>query len=68
MLSPLIGALVLTILAGLFAAQNAVPITVKFLFWKFEGSLALVLILSFALGVVVTLLALIPRAVFRRRG
>jgi len=68
LLSPLIGALVLTILAGLFAAQNAVPITVKFLFWKFEGSLALVLILSFALGVVVTLLALIPRAVFRRRG
>ena len=38
----LIVAIVIAILAVIFAFQNAVPITVSFLTWKFESSLALV--------------------------
>jgi uncharacterized integral membrane protein len=59
----LIVALGLAILTGIFALQNAIPVGVTFLFWKFEGSLALVLMLTFALGVLVGSLASIPAIV-----
>lgn len=59
----LTGALVIAILAIVFAIQNAVPITVTFLLWKFSGSLALVLLLTFALGVIMGLLASMPAVV-----
>jgi uncharacterized integral membrane protein len=51
----------------IFALQNATPITVAFLIWRFEGSLALVLLLTFALGVVVGALISIPAIMKRRR-
>ena len=63
----LIAALGLAILTGIFALQNAIPVSVTFLVWKFEGSLALVLLLTFALGVLVSLLISIP-AILRRRS
>lgn len=59
-------ALVLLSLAVAFAFQNAIPIRVVFLFWQFEGSLALVLVVTFVLGVVVGLLASMPRWLKRR--
>jgi lipopolysaccharide assembly protein A len=62
----LVLALAISILAGIFALQNSVPITVWFLFWEFEGSLALVLLCTFALGVVVSLLVSAP-AMIRKR-
>jgi uncharacterized integral membrane protein len=36
------------------------------MFWKFEGSLALVLMLTFALGVLVSLMVSIPAMLKRR--
>jgi lipopolysaccharide assembly protein A len=63
----LIVALGLAILTVIFALQNPIPVGVTFFIWKFEGSLALVLILTFALGVLVTLLISIP-AIVRRRS
>jgi uncharacterized integral membrane protein len=63
----LVIALIVSILASTFALQNAVPITVTFLLWQFEGSLALVLLSAFALGVAVGLLALAPPMLRRRR-
>jgi putative membrane protein len=63
----LIVALGLAILAVIFALQNAIPVGVTFLVWKFEGSLALVLMLTFALGVLVSLLVSIP-AILKRRS
>lgn len=51
MRSFLIAALGLAILTVIFALQNAIPVGMTFLVWKFEGSLALVLMLTFALGV-----------------
>ena len=48
------------------ALQNPIPVGVTFLIWRFEGSLALVLISTFALGVIVSLLISIPAIVKRR--
>lgn len=59
-------ALVVSILAAAFALQSAVPVTVSFLVWQFEGSLAPMLLSAFAAGVVAALLALAP-SMFRRR-
>lgn len=56
----LIMAIVVAMLAVIFALQNAVPITVSFLTWKFESSLALVLLLTIALGVLMSLLVSVP--------
>jgi hypothetical protein len=42
----LIVAIIVAILAVVFALQNAVPITVSFLTWRFESSLALVLLIN----------------------
>ena len=64
--SYLIVALGLAILTVVFALQNTIPVGVTFLVWKFEGSLALVLMLTFALGVLVSLLLSIPAIVKRR--
>lgn len=41
----------LAILVALFAVQNSVTTTVAFLTWRFESSLAVVLVTTFALGV-----------------
>jgi hypothetical protein len=46
----LIVALGLAILTVIFALQNPIPVGVTFLLWKFEGSLALVLVSIFALA------------------
>jgi uncharacterized integral membrane protein len=54
MQSFLIAALGLAILTVIFALQNPIPVGVIFLVWKFEGSLALVLMLTFALGALVS--------------
>jgi len=46
----------IAVLAVIFALQNAVPITVSFLMWKVESSLALILIIAFIAGLVVSIL------------
>lgn len=40
-----------------FSVQNAVPVAISFLFWKFEASLAIVLFLSVSTGVVIGVIA-----------
>ncbi len=46
--------LLLIILLGVavFSVQNAVPVTIHFLFWQFEGSLAIVIFLSAVGGMI----------------
>jgi putative membrane protein len=63
----LILSLVLAIIAVLFAVQNPQPMEVSFLFFSTEGSAALVLILTFGLGVVVGLLGSLPGRIRARR-
>lgn len=61
----LVAVLFIAILAVVFAVQNPAEVTVTFLTWKFESTLALVLLLTFALGVILGL-AVSVSAVIRR--
>ena len=63
----LILSLVLAVLTVVFALQNDDPMTVDFLFAQTQGSTALVLIVTFALGVIVGLLSTLPGRVRDRR-
>lgn len=53
-------ALVIAVLAVIFALQNTMVVTVTFLLWSFNGSLALVLLFSVLVGVLISLLASLP--------
>jgi len=46
-------ALVIVAVVAVFSVQNAVPVVISFLFWKFEASLAIVLFLSVVAGTVI---------------
>jgi putative membrane protein len=61
----LILALILAIIVTIFAVQNNTPENIKFLAWEVEGSLALILMITFALGILIGLLVSTP-AWFRR--
>lgn len=63
----LVLSLLLAILAVLFAVQNPQPMEVQLLFFSTEGSTALVLILTFGLGVTVGLLSSLPGRIQARR-
>lgn len=62
----LILGIVFTIGAVVFALQNNVAITVTFAIWQFEGSQALVLLLSLGLGVLITCLLSSPTVIRRQ--
>ncbi len=63
----LITAIVVAILAVIFALQNAIPITVNFIIWNFKSSLALVLLITLTLGILMSLLVSIPSMIKRKR-
>jgi uncharacterized integral membrane protein len=63
----LILSLLLAISAVVFAVQNPQPMEVDLLFYRTEGSTALVLILTFGLGVTVGLLSSLPGRLRARR-
>ena len=46
--------------AVVFALQNNAPATVVFLLWRFDGSLAIVLLLAVALGAIIVALFSTP--------
>ncbi len=56
-------ALILALLATVFAVQNNQPITMSFLFWSIDGSLALVLMITLVLGIVIGVLLMAPGSV-----
>jgi putative membrane protein len=45
--------LIVISLVAIFSVQNALPVTISFLFWKFEASLAIVIFLSALAGMIV---------------
>lgn len=63
----LVLALLVSIGAIIFAAQNGAPVTVQLFAWSFKSSLALVLVLTFLLGVLTSLMVSIPASILRRR-
>jgi uncharacterized integral membrane protein len=52
----LILALVIIAVVAVFSAQNALPVSIIFFFWKFQASLAIVIFLSALTGVVIALI------------
>lgn len=59
----LIVALVIALVAVIFALQNTMTITVSFLAWVVTGSLSLVLLVTLAIGVIIGLLFLVPSTI-----
>ncbi len=55
--------LVLGAVAVIFALQNAVAITVTFLFWQVDASLAVVLVLAILSGMIASFLVSIPEVI-----
>lgn len=45
--------IILLVVVSVFLVQNASPVVVSFLFWKFEASVAVVVFLSVLTGVVI---------------
>lgn len=56
----LIFSILLAIVASLFAIQNSVPVTVAFFNWRFEGSLAIIILLSTLVGILMSSAILLP--------
>ena len=63
MILSLILGVILGAAAVFFIVQNTVLVTVSFLSWQFESSLAAVLFLTIVCGIVITLLFLLPSLV-----
>jgi uncharacterized integral membrane protein len=55
-----IAAIAIAIAGVMFALQNHVPVAVTFLAWRFDSSLAMVLLLALAVGVIVAVLVSLP--------
>jgi putative membrane protein len=56
----IIAAILISILGVAFAMQNNVPVTVNFLLWRLDSSLAMVLLLALALGAIIIALLTTP--------
>jgi lipopolysaccharide assembly protein A len=62
----IIVAIAIAVAAVAFALQNNVPVTVTFLVWRFDSSLAMVLLLALAVGAIVMALVTAPGALRAR--
>lgn len=49
----LIVAMIIVMVVAVFTLQNAMPVSIVFLFWKFQASLAIVIFLSVLTGIVI---------------
>ena len=62
----LILALLLALVVTIFAVQNNAAVDITFIAWKAQGSLALVLMITFAMGILIGLLVSTPSSIKRR--
>ncbi|MDO8430496.1 MAG: LapA family protein [Candidatus Taylorbacteria bacterium] len=62
----LILGLILGALIIIFALQNVTTVTLVFLTWQFEGSLALIFVLAVASGIVLCLFLSLPEVIRKR--
>lgn len=63
----LVLALILALIVTIFAVQNNMPIEVTLLAWKIDGSLALILMITLASGILIGLLVTTPAWIRRVR-
>ena len=59
--------LIIVAVVAIFSVQNAMPVAITFLFWKFEASLAIVIFLSVIAGmitgaIIVSLIRIKPKS------
>jgi uncharacterized integral membrane protein len=66
-MSILIIALLIIAVVAIFSTQNALPVSIVFLFWKFQASLAIVIFLSALTGVIVALIIFLWLRIRRTR-
>ena len=59
----LIVALLIAVVAVIFALQNSITVTISFLAWEVTGSLSLVLLITLGIGAIIGLLVLAPSAI-----
>lgn len=60
-------ALILVALVTVFSVQNASPVIITFIYWKFEASLAIVVFLSALAGVLIAMIGMASRRLRRSR-
>ncbi|MEW6409633.1 MAG: LapA family protein [Nitrospirota bacterium] len=58
--------LIIITVVTIFSVQNAAPVAISFLFWRFDASLAIVIFLSVLTGVVIT--AIIVSSVYIKQS
>ena len=63
MIIPLILGIVLGAAAVIFALQNVTVVTLSFFSWHFDGSLALILLVAVAVGILISLLIVLPESI-----
>lgn len=63
MIIPLLLGIILGAVSVIFALQNVAVITVMFFDWQFQGSLALILLLAIATGILISLLIVLPESI-----
>lgn len=51
-MSTIILLLIIVAIVSIFSVQNAMPVAITFLFWKFEASLAIIIFLSVLSGII----------------
>lgn len=61
----IIAAIVIAFLAITFALQNNISVAINLLVWNYQGSLAIVLLTTLAIGVLIGLLVLMPALIKR---
>lgn len=59
----LIFALIIAVIAVIFALQNTMTVTISFLAWEITGSLSLVLLVTLAIGATIGLLVMTPSVI-----
>ncbi|CAG4883749.1 conserved protein of unknown function [Georgfuchsia toluolica] len=62
----IIATILVALVGAFFAIQNNVPVTIKFLLWRFDSSLAVVLPLGVAFGAIVVALLTTPATLKRQ--
>jgi uncharacterized integral membrane protein len=54
-------------LVAIFSVQNALPVSIAFLFWRFQASLAVVIFISVLAGVIIASVVFLGLRVSRQR-
>jgi uncharacterized integral membrane protein len=54
----IIVACIIVLCVAMFSVQNAAPVAISFLFWRFDASLAIVIFLSALAGAVITFIVM----------